>query len=211
MARTVRGKQKILAAHHTRFSADGSATAASEAFAVDANLAFPPAFVPISISDGRMKKKLLILTVILVILAIASLFSVRPAFSPHVEMGFYGWTNSGAGTEALFGISNHPNVTVVLHSITRPGANTSNLEDERLGNWAWSRWEPWGITSAVHVKTTNEPLRVIFEFRERAGGLRRVTERIKEMWGRLTGNEREFFTGHKFFVTNETRISNAHY
>ena len=124
----------------------------------------------------------------------------------RVEMGFHGFTNSGPRLVALFGISNHPNLTVSLHSVSRFNTNMPTPDATPLGTWAWSRWESWGITSAVNVKTTNEPLRVVFEFQERAVGLRRIAERVKEFYGKLTGNEREFFTGSKFLVTNETSI-----
>jgi hypothetical protein len=156
-----------------------------------------------------MKKKLFILAGILVIVALAILLSRSPASPAHVKMAFYGFTNSGSGAEALFGISNHPNLSVVLHSVSRLRTNTPDSNAPPMGTWAWGRWEPWGITSAVSVKTTNEPLRVVFEFQQRAIGLRRIPESVKEVWGKLTGNEREFFTGSKFLVTNETSIVKA--
>jgi hypothetical protein len=157
-----------------------------------------------------MKKKLWWLIAILIVLAVAILtIDLQPAPPPLVKMGFYGFTNSGARVEALFGISNHPNLSVGLHSVGRLGTNAAKPEDGPLGTWMWSRWEPWGVTSAVSIKTTNEPLRVVFEFRERAAGLRRMPERIKEIWGKLSGSEEEFFTGRKFLVTNQTHIANG--
>jgi hypothetical protein len=157
-----------------------------------------------------MRRKLLVVAGIFVALAILILMiDLQPSSPPRVEMGFYGFTNSGARVEALFGISNHPNLSVVLHSVSRLGTNAPDSNAPPMGTWAWGRWEPWGITSAVSIKTTDEPLRVVFEFQERAGGLRRIPERIKELWGKLTGNEREFFTGSKFLVTNETCILSA--
>jgi hypothetical protein len=137
------------------------------------------------------------------------MLNLQPAPPPHVEMGFYGFTNLGGRTVALFGISNHPPLSVVLHSVSRLNTNAPTLNDAPMGTWAWGRWEPWGITSAIHTETTNEPLRVVFEFQERADGLRRIPERMKEILGKLAGNEREFYTGSKFLVTNETRILNS--
>jgi hypothetical protein len=153
-----------------------------------------------------MKRKLWLLVAIFIALAAAILMIDSQPTRPRVEMGFYGFTNSGAGVEALFGISNHPNLSVGLHSVSRLGTNATNADQRSLGSWTWSRWEPWGITSAVNVRTTNEPLHVVFEFQERAVGLRRMPERIKEFWGKLIGSEQEFFTGRKFLVTNQTVV-----
>jgi hypothetical protein len=82
----------------------------------------------------------------------------------------------------------------------------SSLPSDKLGSWTWSRGQSWGMISAVTVKTTNEPLQMVWEFQERASGLRRIPEQLKELWGEMTGHDREFFTGRKFFVTNETRV-----
>ena len=59
---------------------------------------------------------------------------------------------------------------------------------------------------AISVDTTNEPLQVVFQFQQRTVGPRRIVEQLRELWGRLTGNEREFFTGSVFFITNETTL-----
>ncbi|MFL6463194.1 MAG: hypothetical protein ACJ73N_02135 [Bryobacteraceae bacterium] len=69
--------------------------------------------------------------------------------------------------------------------------------------------EPWGLHYVIDVKTTNEPLRVVFRFQERAVGPRRVIEQLRELFGRITGSEREFFNGPVFFITNETRVEAA--
>jgi hypothetical protein len=153
-----------------------------------------------------MKKKLLVFAAIFVVLAMVILLSRGPASPPHVELGFLGFTNSGPRLIALFGISNHPPLAVDLDSITHLDTNASNAGDVS-GSWDWgSSWEPWGILCAIGVKTTNEPLRVVFEFQQRAVGLRRIPEVVQERWGTLTGKGREFFTGSKFLVTNQTSI-----
>jgi hypothetical protein len=118
-----------------------------------------------------MRRKVLVVAGIFVVLVVLILLlNLQPAPPPHVEMGFYGFTNSGARVEALFGISNHPNLSVVLHSVSRLGTNAPKPDDESMGSWDWGRWEPWGIISAVNVKTTNEPLRVVFEFQDVRSG-----------------------------------------
>jgi hypothetical protein len=155
-----------------------------------------------------MRRKLLVTVGIFVfLLVLIFLLNLKPAPPPHVEMGFYGFTNTGPRLLALFGISNHPNIIVDLHSVSRLSTNASESNAAPLGTWAWGRWEPWGITAAINVETTNEPLRAVFEFQQRAAGPRRIRERIQELWGKMTGNEREFYTGSKFLVTNETRVS----
>jgi len=44
------------------------------------------------------------------------------------------------------------------------------------------------------------------KFQRRAGGPRRVVESVKEFLEKLKGNEKMFFAGSKFFVTNVTRV-----
>ena len=147
--------------------------------------------------------------IFVVVVVLLLMLTLQPAPPTQVEMGFYGFTNTGPRLLALFGISNHPNVIVDLHSVSRLSTSASESNAEPMGTWAWSRWQPWGITAAINVQTTNEPLRVVFEFQQRAAGPRRIPERIQERWGKLTGNEREFFTGRKFLVTNEIHIVEA--
>ena len=47
------------------------------------------------------------------------------------------------------------------------------------------------------------------KFQERSAGPRRIIEQMRELFGEITHNEREFFTGNVFFVTNETRINST--
>jgi hypothetical protein len=118
--------------------------------------------------------------------------------------GFLGFTNAGGRHEALFALSNPPPVAVSLHSVRRVSTLTNNEGTGEAGHFSWASKEQWGLPYAIDVDSTNEPLRVVFQFRQRAIGPRRVVEQIRELWGRLTGNERGFFTGSIFFVTNET-------
>jgi hypothetical protein len=126
-----------------------------------------------------------------------------------VNVAFLGFTNSGAGTEALFALTNPPAVAVSLHSV-RAAARTGRADaNEEKGSFSWGRRESWGLAYAISVITTNEPLRVVLKFQQRAAGPRRLIELVREVFGRLAHNDREFFTGHVFFVTNETRINSA--
>jgi len=128
---------------------------------------------------------------------------------PVVNVAFLGFTNSTAGTEALFALTNPPAVAVSLHSVraaAHAGGNGANAE---RGSFSWCRRDPWGLIYAISVDTTNEPLLVVLKFQQRVVGPRRLIELVREVFGRLTHNEREFFTGHVFLVTNETRINST--
>ena len=153
-----------------------------------------------------MKSKLMILAGIFLVAAVAILSFGHPQSSPRPEMGFLGFTNSGASPWplAMFAISNRPNLAVTLHSLQH--VNPNPLLAEQSARWEWSRATEWGMIEAVAVTTTNDPLAIVFQFQERAGGFPRVAEQIRELWGRVTGHEQEFFTGRKFLVTNTTSV-----
>ena len=51
---------------------------------------------------------------------------------------------------------------------------------------------------AISVDTTNEPLRVVLEFQQRATGPRRFFEQVRELFGEITQNEREFSPAMSF-------------
>jgi hypothetical protein len=156
-----------------------------------------------------MKRKILILFAIFLIAAVAILSSSRPVPTSRVEMGFLGFTNStvNAWPIAMFPISNRPNLAVKFYSFQR--VNPDPNFTQQSARWEWGRATEWGILQAIAVTTTNEPLAMVFQFQERASGLRRIPEQLRELWGKVTGNEREFFTGRKFLVTNETHVSAA--
>jgi hypothetical protein len=152
---------------------------------------------------------LLMATVILALL-ISLLRLPHPHWTPPVvNVVFLGFTNSGTGTEALFALTNPPAVAVTLHSVRAAAHSDRAGAKEERGSFSWGRRESWGLAYAVSVDTTNEPLRVVLEFQQRAAGPRRLIELVREVFGRLAHNDREFFTGHAFFVTNETRINNT--
>jgi hypothetical protein len=154
-----------------------------------------------------MKRKFLIFAGILLIAVVAILLLSRPASSPRLEMGFLGFTNSTAGAWpiAMFAISNRPNVAVMFDSFQK--VNPDPWFTEQSARWEWTHGTEWGMIEGVAVTTTNEPLAMVFKFQERASGLRRISEQIRELWGKVTGHEREFFTGRTFLVTNETRVA----
>lgn len=158
-----------------------------------------------------MNKRLGILAVLIVILVgvVLLLNASRPALAPTLEVGFLGFTNSGGAIEARFAISNPPNSAVTLHSVTLKETRLGSAHmNKGRGYFSGARREEWGLDYAIIVETTNEPLRVVFEFQQPAVGPRRMLERLKEFWAKLQGTERTFFTGIKFFVTNETRVAN---
>jgi hypothetical protein len=149
----------------------------------------------------------MILAVAIMVIAVLLLFLSfqRPPVSA-IAIGFLGFTNSGMRAEALFAISNPPNSAVTLQSVTLKDANSSSATNRERGFFSWTRREPWGLPYAIGVDTTNEPLRVVFQFQRPAVGPRRIVERIKELFQKLRGNEMTHFTGSKFFVTNETSV-----
>jgi hypothetical protein len=153
-----------------------------------------------------MNKRVLIL-VLLVLACLVGLLISRPKVAaPSVVTSFLRFTNSGARQEALFALSNPPNAAVSLHSVRRLSNAGDAATAREAGQLSWTRREVWGLPYAITVDTTNEPLRVVFKFQQRAVGPRRIVEQVREVFGRITGNEREFFTGSIFFVTNETKI-----
>ena len=156
-----------------------------------------------------MKRKTLILAGIFPIAVAVILLLNRPAPTPRVETGFLGFTNSTGGTwpVAMFATSNRPNLAAMFDSFQKVNPDPSFTQQS--ARWEWSRAAEWGIIEAVAVTTTNEPLAMVFQFQERASGLRRILEQIRELWGKVTGHEQELFTGRKFLVTNETRVSVA--
>ena len=158
-----------------------------------------------------MKKRLLILAVGILLLSCALLILnlPGPTPAPTVPVGFLGFTNSVGRVEALFAISNPPNSAVSLHSVRLKGASGSSPTNTDRGNFSWARRETWGLACAITVDTTNEPLRVIFQFQRPAFGPRRIIDRIKEFLEKLKGRDITLFTGSKFFVTNETRVVSA--
>jgi len=152
----------------------------------------------------------LVMAIAILVLLIGLLRSPHPHWTPPVvNVAFLGFTNSGIGTEALFALTNPPAVAVSLHSVRAAAHGDGTGAKEERGSFSWGRRESWALAYAISVDTTNEPLRVVLEFQQRAVGPRRFIELVREVFGRLTHNDREFFTGHAFFVTNETRIINT--
>ena len=160
-------------------------------------------------NSKRMRRTAFLLIAIVVSAVVISLLRSQHPPPSSVDIAFLGFTNSGALTEALFAFTNPPDVAVSLYSV-RAVAHTdrTGANDER-GSFSWGRRESWGLAYAVSVDTTNEPLRIVLKFQQRAAGPRRVIELAREVFGRLAHNERDFFTGHAFFVTNETRINST--
>ena len=136
------------------------------------------------------------------------LFS-RPGPAPAAAMSFLGFTNASGGNEALFALSNPPPAAVSLHSVQPLRLVANNPVSRNAGSFSWGRREEWGLRYAISVNSTNEPLQVVFRFQLRAVGPRRLVEQCRELLGRITGDEREFFTGSISFVTNETRSGNT--
>ena len=152
-----------------------------------------------------MKKRILILLLALLACLLGIWCFPRRITAPTVATSFLGFTNSGGRPEALFALSNPPPASVSLHSVRRISTLTSG-ETREAGHFSWARREQWGLACAIGVDSTNEPLQVVFQFQQRAVGPQRMTEQIRELFGRITRNEREFFTGSVFFVTNETTL-----
>ena len=148
----------------------------------------------------------------LVIVAFATLFIAGwrllsiPWSPPAVPVYFACYTNSGAGPEALFMMTNPPNAAVELSSVRSDAQAHGGAMLDR-GQFSWGRREPWGLVYAVGVDTTNEPLRVVFKFQLRCRGPKMIFEQARELFGQITGREREYFTGMTFFVTNETKLA----
>ncbi len=157
----------------------------------------------------RMKRKTGVTILgfaILVLVAIVLSASHLPP-DPAVKVDFLGFTNSGPRVEALFALTNPPNVALSLYSVTLKGALDPAARKRERGSFSWGSRETWGLAYAVTVDTTNEPLRVIFEFQRPAVGPRWVVDFIKERWERLKGHDVTLFTGRKFYVTNETSVA----
>lgn len=150
-----------------------------------------------------MKKRVLILCLVSLVCLVGLLSIPRKNVIPSVSTKFLGFTNSSGQPEALFALSNPPAAAFSIHSVRRISTNDVAARD--AGRFSWARRERWGLQSAIAVNTTNEPLRIVFRFQQRAIGPRRIVEQLRELLGRITGKEREFFTGSKFFVTNETQ------
>lgn len=151
-----------------------------------------------------MKKLTFIFCLVLVVCVLGLWRIPRKVTPPTVATGFLGFTNSGGRHEALFALSNPLNAAVSLHSVRRIATIANKNVTGEAGHFSWARKEQWGLPYAIGVDSTNEPLRVVFQFQQRASGPRRIGEQLRELLGRITGNEREFFTGSIFFVTNET-------
>jgi hypothetical protein len=158
-----------------------------------------------SLAESRLvKKRLLLLALILLVLLSAFLMLPRKNVVPSLPAVFLGFTNSGGQPEALFAFSNPPPASLSLHSIRRITFPVDSAARDG-GRFSWGRREEWGLIYAIGVDTTNEPLRVVFQFQQRAVGLRRLVEQIRELFGRMAHNEREFFSGSIFLLTNEVR------
>jgi hypothetical protein len=151
-----------------------------------------------------MKKRTFIFCFVLLVCLFGLWCLPRKVAPSAVVAGFLGFTNSGGHHEALFALSNPPNAAVSLHSVRRVSTLTNIVPAGEAGHFSWAGKEEWGLPYAISVNSTNEPLCVVFQFQQRAVGPRRIVEQIRELWGRLTRNECEFFTGSIFFVTNET-------
>jgi hypothetical protein len=147
---------------------------------------------------------LILAVAVLVVAGALLLLSVRNAPPvPAVTINFTGFTNSAGQMEALFALKDPlPDAAVSLH-LVEPTTGEGSLP---VGNFSWARRESWGLSYAIAVDTTNEPLRVVFQFQRRAGGPRRLIELVRELFARLRGRDLELFTGGKFWVTNETRV-----
>ena len=155
----------------------------------------------------RQALGLLIATAILALALLLVSSSHSPWQAPIVNVAFLGFTNAGSATEALFALTNPPPVAVSLDSVRAIPDLPSAATNKERGVFSWGRRESWGLVYAVAVDSTNEPLRVVLKFHQRATGPRRLVEQVREFFGHLTKGDREFFTGHVFFVTNETRTS----
>jgi hypothetical protein len=140
-------------------------------------------------------------------LLISALTSHSHWTPPLVNVAFLGFTNSGSSPEALFALTNPPAVAVSLHSVRGTARAEPPGPQKERGAFSWGRRESWGLVYAIGVDTTNEPLQAVLKFQQRSGSPRRLVEQVRELFGRLVGKERDFFTGHVFFVTNETRIN----
>ena len=155
-----------------------------------------------SSSRATMRRRVLLLAV-LVVLGLVGMFGLlRPQPAPEVPIGFLGFTNSRMRLEAVFGITNPPAAGLSLHSV-RALSSGVDSNSEQKGHFSWANKEQWGMPYAITVHSTNEALRVVFQFQQRAVGPRRLVEIVRERIGDWTGNPRDFFTGHIFFVTND--------
>ena len=152
-----------------------------------------------------MKKRSIFFLFLLLVAVLGFWCLPRKLQPPTVATSFLGFTNVSGRQEALFALSNPPPASVSLHSVRRLSSVT-DVDAREAGHFSWAMRESWGMPYAVSVATTNEPLRVVFQFQQRAVGPGRITEQIRELFGRVSGNEREFFTGNVFFVTNETTL-----
>ncbi len=153
--------------------------------------------------EGRNRRWLLVAIPILLALCVwlFSPASRRPVH-PSVSVAFAGFTNSGTFVEALFSLTNPPALSMSLQSVHALGAKAGSVPVE-LGNFSYGRKEPWGLTYAISVGKTNEPLEVVLRFQELASGPTRAIERVREIFGDLTHKPQAFFTGPVFFVTNQ--------
>src|SRR5438876_10410107 len=120
--------------------------------------------------SARRTKWLLIVAAVLSLL-ISTLRLPHPHSRPFVNLSFIGFTNSGAGVEALFALTNPPKVAVTLHSVRAAAHGDQSGATQERGTWG--RKESWGLAYALSVDTTNEPLRVLLKFQQRAVGPRR--------------------------------------
>lgn len=149
------------------------------------------------------KKGLILAIAVLVVAGALLLLSLRTAPPPPaVTINFTGFTNSAGQMEALFALKDPlPDAAVRLHLV-----EPTTCEGSPVGNFGWARRESWGLSYAIAVDTTNQPVRVVFQFQRRAGGSRRVIELVRELFARVRGRDLELFTGSRFYVTNETRV-----
>src|SRR6266446_6484015 len=120
-----------------------------------------------SSNGARRTKWVLIVTAVLALL-ISILRLPHPYSAPVVNLAFVGFTNSGAGVEAVFALTNPPKVAVTLHSVRAAAHGDQSGATQERGYFTWGRKVSWGLAYAISVDTTNEPLRVVIKFQQRA-------------------------------------------
>jgi hypothetical protein len=163
--------------------------------------------------DNMKGRKTKTATWSLAVCAVAALMIVSsrllsaPWSLPMVPIYFACYTNSGAGAEALFILTNPPNASIELLSV-RSSSQADGVSTQEEGRFNWGRREPWGLVYAIGVNKTNEALEVVWKLQLRNRGPKRVFEQARELFGHITGREHEYFTGTIFCVTNETKPNN---
>jgi hypothetical protein len=158
----------------------------------------------------RTKQRVLaaaLVFLLLLILITGWMVTHPPPVPPQIGIGFLGFTNSSSGRpQAIFGISNPPNASLMVYSVTLTNDTGSVAQDKQRGWFEWAKRLEWGLPVGITVDTTNQPLSVVFQFQLRRGGPRRLLERLQEYYVRLRGGEVSYFTGDTFFVTNQTIV-----